>query len=139
MLAAGQISLMSTISPPPPTGMLYLSLPERFAHTLMYINYGAFITSLPSYLDKSMVRYFFFSLCAIFILVAFLLPNIFQTKHIPKACFLSVFRLSVFSCTLFGRCPSRNLLRFVNIWRAICGNGGLEIHITPLYIVSLFF
>lgn len=119
--------------------MLHLSLPEQVAHTFMYVNYGAFITSLPTYLDKSMVRFFFFFLYAISILVAFLLPNKFQTKHIPKACFLNVFQFSVFSHTLFGRCPPRNLLRFVNIWRAICGNGDLEIHIIPLYIVSLLF
>lgn len=55
-LAAGQISLMSTIFPP--TGILHLSLPEWVAHTFMYINYCAFITSLSTYLDKSMVGFF---------------------------------------------------------------------------------
>lgn len=41
------------------TRILHLSLPEQVAHTFMYINYGAFITSLPTYLDKSMMEFFF--------------------------------------------------------------------------------
>lgn len=69
-----------------PTGILHLSLPERGAHTFMYINYGAFITSLPTYLDKSMVGFFF--LCAISILVAFLFPNIFQKVYTQSLFFM---------------------------------------------------
>ena len=72
-----------------PTRIHHLSLPEWVAHTFMYINYGAFITSLPTYLDKNMVG--FFSLCAISILVAFPPLNKFQTKQIPKACFFFFF------------------------------------------------
>lgn len=118
------------------TRILHLSLPEQVAHTFMYINYDAFITSLPTYLDKSMVE--LFSLCAISILVAFLLPNKFQTKYILKACFLCISAFCV-QPHFVWEMSCRNLLRFMNIWRVICRNGGLEIHIIPSCIVSFLF
>ena len=55
----------------------------------------------------------------------------------PKPVFY-VFQLSEFSHTWFGRCPARKLLRLRNIWKAFCRNGGLESHIIPLYVVTLF-
>lgn len=138
MLAANQISLMSTVFFP--TKIHHLSLPEWVAHTFTYINYGAFITSLPTYLDKNMVGFF---PCVQFPFWWHfrLLINSRQSKY-PKPVFLFfyVFQLSVFSHTLFGRCPARKLLRFMNIWEVICRHGGSEDSYNLIvYCISFLF
>lgn len=69
------------------------------------------------------------------------LINSRQSKY-PKPVFFFfyVFQLSVFSHTLFGRCPARKLLRLMNIWESYLQTCGIwSIHIISLYIVSLFF
>lgn len=134
-MAAGQVSLMSTIFFLLEFCICY-SLNELPTHLCTEV-----VVPLLHHFQPIWIKacWDIFSLCAISILVAFLLLNTFQTKQIPKAFFFFyVCQLSVFSHTLFERCPARKLHRFMNICRAICRHEVLEIHKIPLYIVSLF-
>lgn len=122
-------------SPPhPPTGILHLSLPEWVAHTFMYINDGAFITSLSTYLDKSMVGFFSCVQFPFWWHFCFLINSRQSIYLKPVFCFFFFFKcISAFSAQLHF---VWKLLRFMNIWGAFFRNGGLEIHRIPLYIVS---
>ena len=122
-----------------PTRIHHLSLPEWVTHTFTYINYGAFITSLPTYLDKNMVGFF---PCVQFPFWWHfrLIINSRQSKY-PKPVFLFFMYFSfLFSVIL---CLGDVLLgSYLDLWifgKLFADMGDLKIHIISLYIVSLFY